>query len=121
MEELTTPSGHAQLVDALIELVASSSSVVAELTRANDVADRAAALDFFRETLYELLAPTSMLLGPRDLRAATAVLEVVAGITGDSFNFSVCEVESEVPKRDPRSAHRTRRHPKIPRRRGTRY
>jgi len=121
MEELTTPPGHIELVDALLELVASSESVVAELTRANDVADRAAALDFFREALYELLAPTSMLLGPRDLRAATAVLEVVAGITGGSFEFAACEVEAEVPKRDPRDAHRRPRRPKVPRKRGTRY
>ncbi|RKQ93385.1 hypothetical protein C8N24_3248 [Solirubrobacter pauli] len=121
MEELTTPPGHVELVDALLELVASSDSIVAELTRAKDVADRAAALAFFRDALYELLAPTSMLLGPRDLRAATAVLEVAAGITGSSFDFAACEVEAEVPTRDPRNAHRRPRRPKIPRKRGTRY
>ncbi|MDA0181279.1 hypothetical protein OJ997_13310 [Solirubrobacter phytolaccae] len=121
MEELATPPGHVELVDALLELVTSSSSIVDELTRATDVADRAAALDFYRYALYDLLAPTAMLLGPRDLRAATAALEVAAGLTIGSFNFSACEVETEVPKRDPRSAHRRRRYPKIPRRRGTRY
>ncbi len=84
-------------------------SVVAELTRANDVADRAAALDFFREALYELLAPTS--IAPRSSRPAGrhGLLEVVAGITGSSFDFAACEVEADVPKRDPRDAHRRRR------------
>lgn len=121
MEELAKPPGHIELVDALLELVTASSAVVDELTRANDVADRAAALDFFRDALYELLAPTSMVFGPRDLRAATAVLEVAAGITVGSFDFAPCEVEADVPKRDPRSAHRRARWPKIPRKRGTRY
>jgi hypothetical protein len=121
MENLTQPPGHADLVAALMELVTSSTSIVAELTRASDVADRAAALDFFRDALHELLVPTSMLLEPRDLAAATAVLEVVAGITGGSFNFAPGEVEAEVPRRDPRSAHRRSRRRRIPRKRGTLY
>lgn len=121
MEELAKPPGHVELVDALVELVTSSSAVVEQLTRAHDVADRAAALDFFRDALYELLAPTSLLFGARDLRAATAVLEAAAGITLGSFDFAPCEVEADVPKRDPRAAHRRPRRPKIPRRRGTRY
>jgi hypothetical protein len=121
MEELAKPPGHIELVDALLELVTASNAIVDELTRANDVADRAAALDFYRDALYELLAPTSMLLGRRDLQAATAVLETAAGITVGGFDFAPCEVETDVPKRDPRDAHRRRRYPKIPRKRGTRY
>jgi hypothetical protein len=121
MDELPKPPGHVELVDALLELATSASGILDDLTRANDVADRAAATDFLRDALYELLAPTSMLLGERDLRAATAVLEAAASITIGGWTFAPCDVEAEVPRRDPRSVHRRPRRPVIPRKRSTRY
>lgn len=121
MEELAKPPAHADLVDALLELVTSTGGVLDDLTRANDVADRAAATDFLRDAFYELLAPMSLVLGQRDLKAATAVLEAATNITLQSFDFAPCQVEADVPQRDPRSAHRRPRRPKIERRRSTRY
>jgi HD domain len=120
MDELPKPPGHVELVDALLELATSAGGILDDLTRANDVADRAAATDFLRDALYELLAPTSMLFGERDLRAATAVLEAAASITIGGWSFVPCEVEAEVPRRDPRNAHRRPRRPVIPRKRSTR-
>ena len=48
MDELPKPPGHVELVDALLELATSASGILDDLTRANDVADRAAATDFLR-------------------------------------------------------------------------
>jgi hypothetical protein len=62
-----------------------------------------------------------MLLDERDLRAATAVLEAAASITVGSWTFAPCEVDVDVPRRDPRTVHRRPRRPRIPRKRSTRY
>lgn len=121
MEDLALPQAHTELVDALLELATSTSGILDDLTRANDVADRAAAIDFLREAFHELLAPISLLLGPRDLRAATAAIEAAANITATRFDFAPCDVEAEVPRRDPRAAHRRLKRPLVPRKRSTRY
>ena len=121
MEELITPQAHSDLVDALLELATSTSGILDDLTRAHDVADRSAAVEFLREAFLELLAPLSLLLGPRDLRAATAAIEAAVNITVTGFDFAACDVEAEVPRRDPRTAHRRLKRPAIPRKRSTRY
>jgi hypothetical protein len=120
MEDLALPHAHTELVDALLELATSTSAVLNDLTRAHDVADRAAAVEFLREAFHELLAPVSLLLGPRDLRAATTAIEAAANLAATRLDFAPCEAEADVPRRDPRSAHRRPR-PPVPRRRGTRY
>ena len=120
MDELAKPPGHADLVDALLELATSTSGILDDLTRAHDVADRTAAVDFLRDAFYELLAPLSLLLGPRDLRAATAVIEAAVNITVTRFDFAPCEVEP-APRPDPRAAHRRLRRRTLPRKRSTRY
>jgi hypothetical protein len=121
MDDLTTPQAHTELVDALLELATSTSGILDDLTRAHDVADRGAAVDFLRDAFLELLAPMTLLLSPRDVRAATAVLEAAANITTTRFDFAPCEVEADVPRRDPRTAHRRLTRPAIPRKRSTRY
>ena len=121
MDDRTTPQAHTDLVDALLELATSTSGILDDLTRANDVADRSAAVDFLREAFLELLAPLSQLLGPRDLRAATAAIEAAVNITATRFDFAACDVKAEVPRRDPRTAHRRLKRPAIPRKRSTRY
>ncbi|MBE2317843.1 hypothetical protein DVA67_017810 [Solirubrobacter sp. CPCC 204708] len=121
MEELALPQAHTELIDALLELATSTSGILDDLTRAHDVADRGAAVEFLREAFHELLAPLSLLLGPRELRAATAAVEAAANITATRFDFAPCDVEAEVPRRDPRTAHRRLQRPAIPRKRGTRY
>jgi hypothetical protein len=115
MDDPTNPPGHAELVDALVELVTSTSRILDDLARATDVPDRAAATEYLLEALYELLAPMSMLLASRDLRTATAVLEAAANIVTDRFDFAPCEVVAP-PRRDPREAHRRLRPPSRPRR-----
>src|SRR5262249_55096474 len=115
MDELLNPPGHAELVDALLELLASTSRVLDDLTRAADVPDRAAATELLADALYELLAPMSMLLGPRDVKTATAVMEAIANIVADRFDFAPCEVVP-IPQRDPREAHRRLQLPTRPRR-----
>jgi hypothetical protein len=115
MDELLNLPGHAELVDALPELATSTSRVLDDLTRAADVPDRAAATDYLTDALYHLLAPLSLLLGPRDVKTATAVVEAVANIVVDRFAFAPCEVEP-LPRRDPRAAHRRLRLPTRPRR-----
>jgi hypothetical protein len=112
---------HTELVDALLELATSTSTILDALTRAHDVADRAAAVAFLRDAFHELLAPVSLLLAPRDLRAATTAIEAAANIAATRFDFAPCEVEADVPRRDPRSVHRRPRRPHVPRRRGARY
>jgi len=61
MQELSKPFGHADLVDALLELATATSRTLDDLTRARDVPDRAAALDHLHDAYYELLAPISLL------------------------------------------------------------
>jgi hypothetical protein len=115
MDELLNPPGHAELVDALLELVTSTSRILDDLTHASDVPDRAAATEYLLEALYELLAPMSMLLGRRDIKTATAVIEAASNIVADRFDFAPCEVVP-APRRDPREAHRRLRLPSRPRR-----
>lgn len=115
MDDLLNPPGHAELVEALLELATATGRILDDLTRAADVPDRAAATEHLLEALYELLAPMSMLLGPRELKTATAVLEAAANIVGDRFDFAPCEVVP-APRRDPREAHRRLELPARPRR-----
>src|SRR6478752_2189262 len=115
MNELPKPPGHAHLVDALIELATSTSGILDDLARAYDVPDREAAIEHLTDAFYELLAPMSMLLGPRDIRTATAVLEAAANIVDARFDFAPCDVVP-APRRDPREAHRQLRAPSRPRR-----
>ena len=115
MNELPQPPGHAELVDALIELATSTSGILDDLTRAYDVPDREAAIEHLTDAFYELLAPMSMLLGPREIRTATAVLEAAANMVDARFDFAPCDVVP-VPRRDPREAHRRLRTPSRPRR-----
>jgi hypothetical protein len=117
MEELIKPPGHADLVDALLELATATSRTLDDLTRAPDVPDRQAALEHLRDAYYELLAPLSLLLGERDLRAATAVIETASNIVTSSFDFAPCSVVVP-PRTDPRAQHRARL--RRPRRRGVR-
>ena len=119
MDELPKPSGHVDLVEALLELATAASRTLDDLTRAPDVPDRAAATDHLRDAYYELLAPISMLLGPRDIRAATAVIEAAANIVTQSFDFAPCEVVPP-PRRDPRDQHRLHARAHRSRRRGVR-
>jgi hypothetical protein len=117
MEELITPPGPADRAAALLELAAATSRTLDDLARAPDVPDRRAALEHLRAAYYELLAPISLLLGARDIRAATAVIETAANIVTSSFDFAPCEVVPP-PQRDPRAQHRARA--RRPRRRGVR-
>lgn len=119
MEELIKPPGHVDLVDALLELATAAGRTLDDLTRAPDVPDRAAAVEHLRDAYYELLAPISLLLGARDIRAATAVLETASNIVTHSFDFAPCEVVAP-PRRDPRDQHRTAARSRRPRRRGVR-
>jgi len=118
MDELPKPAGHVELVDALLELATSTSHALDDLTRAPDVPDRAAAVMHLRDAYYELLAPISLLLGPRHLKAATTAIEAAANVVIHHFDFAPCEVVP-APRRDPRDSHR--RLPRYGRpRRGTR-
>jgi hypothetical protein len=117
MDELIKPPGHADLVDALLELATAASRTLEDLTRAPDVPDREAALEHLGDAYHQLLAPISLLLGARDIRAATAVIEAAANIVTSSFDFAPCEV-IPAPRRDPRAQHRAR--PRRPRHRGVR-
>ena len=105
MEELAKPPGHAALVAALLELASSTSHTLDDLTRACGVPDRTAALEELRDAFYELLAPISMLLGPRDIRAATAVIEAASNVVIHSCDVAPREVVPP-PRRDPRDQHR---------------
>jgi hypothetical protein len=117
MDELLKPPSHADLVDALLELATATSRTLDDLTSAPDVPDRRAALEHLRDAYYELLAPISLLLGARDIRAATAVIETASNIVTSSFDFAACEVVPP-PRKDPREQHRTRS--RRPRQRGVR-
>ena len=119
MEELAKPFGHADLVDALLELATATSRTLDDLTRARDVPDRTAALDHLHEAYYELLAPISLLLGARDIRAATAVIETASNIVTHTFDFAPCEVVPP-PRPDPRDQHRRHARSRRPRKRGVR-
>ncbi len=112
MDELTP---HGELVDALLELATATSRILDGLTRAADVPDREAATDHLHEALYVVLAPMSMLLGARDLKAATAVVEAAANVLAHRFDYAPCEVVP-APRRDPRETHRRLRSPARPRR-----
>ena len=105
MNEPFSPHGHGELVDALLELANASSRILDEFTRAADVPDREAATEHLHEAFHVLLAPMSMLLGPRDLKAATAVIEAAANVLVDRFDYAPCEVVP-APRRDPRETHR---------------
>jgi hypothetical protein len=119
MEELTNPSGHAALVAALLELATVTSRTLDDLTRARDVPDRAAALEYLHDAYHDLLAPLPLLLGARDLRAATAVIETASNIVTQSFAFAPCEVVPP-PRSDPRDQHRRHARSRRPRKRGVR-
>jgi len=105
MNDPFTPHNHGELVNALLELATASSRILDEFTRAADVPDREAATDHLHEAFHVLLAPMSMLLGPRDLKAATAVIEAAANVLVDRFDYAPCEVVP-APRRDPRETHR---------------
>jgi hypothetical protein len=119
MEELPKPPGHADLVDALLELTTAASRTLDDLARAPDVPDRDAALKELRHAYYKLMAPISLMLGARDIRAATAVIEAAANVVIHNFAFAPCEVVPP-PRRDPRDQHRVFARSRRPRRRGVR-
>ena len=117
MDERIQPPVHADLVDALLEPATATTRALDDLTKAPDVPDRRAALEHLRHAYYDLLAPISLLLGTRDVRTTTAVIEAASNIVIGSFDFAPCEVAAPA-RPDPRAQHRAR--PRRPRQRGVR-